>query len=54
MVMVIGGGVSRGGGKRGKVGWVVIRVGEGGVGAQGRVRLAESWYERLRVLSWSS
>ena len=25
-------GVGRGGGKRGKVGWVVIRVGEGGVG----------------------
>ena len=26
------GGVSRGGGKRGKVGWVAIGVGEGGVG----------------------
>ena len=31
-----------GGGKRGKVGWLAIRVGESGVGAQGRVRLAKS------------
>ena len=46
--------VDRGGGKRGKVGWMVIRVGEGGVGVQGRVRLAESWCERSRVLSHSS
>ena len=37
--------VDRGGGKRGKVGWMVIRVGEGGVGVQERVRLAESWCE---------
>ena len=42
VVMVVGGGVSGGGGKRGKVGWVAIGVGEGGVGTQGRVRLAES------------
>ena len=44
--MVAGGGandgLSGGGDKRGKVGWVTIRVGEGGVGTQGRVRLAES------------
>ena len=58
VVMVVGGGasggLSGGGGKRGKVGWVVIKVGEGGVGTRGRVRLAESWCERLRVLSYSS
>ena len=48
------GGVSRGGGKRGKVGWVAIGVGEGGVGVRGRVRLAESWCKRSRLLSSSS
>ena len=47
-------GVGRGGGKRDKVGWVAIGVGEGGVGARGRVRLAESWCERSRLLSSSS
>ena len=56
--MVVGGaasgGLSRGDGKREKVGWIAIRVGEGGVGTQGRVRLAESWCERSRVLSCSS
>ena len=35
-VMMIRGGVSgglnEGGGRRGKVGWIAIRVGEGGVG----------------------
>ena len=36
------GGLSEGGGGRGKVGWVVIGVEEGGVDTQGRVRLAES------------
>ena len=45
------GGAGRGGGKRGKVGWVVIGVGEGGVGIQGKVRLAESWCKRSRLLS---
>ena len=47
-------GVGGGGGKRGKVGWIVIGVGEGGVGVRGRVRLAESWCERLRLPSSSS
>ena len=54
VVVMVASGVSGGGGKRGKVGWVVIRVGEGGVDIQGRVRLAKSWYERSRVLSCSS
>ena len=54
VVMVVSGGVSGGGGKRGKVGWIVIRVGEDGVGTQRRVRLAKSWCERSRVLSCSS
>ena len=35
-------GIGGGGGRRGKVSWVVMGVGEGGVGVQGRVRLAES------------
>ena len=48
------GGLSGGGGGRGKVGWVVIGVGEGGVGTQGRVRLAKSECKRSRVLSCSS
>ena len=51
--MVVGGGVGRGG-RRGKVGRVIIGVGEGGVGVQGRVRLAESQCERSRLLSRSS
>ena len=42
------------GGGREKVDWVAIGVGEGGVGIRGRVRLAESWCERSRVLSCSS
>ena len=42
VVVMVASGVSGGGGKREKVGWVVIRVEEGGVGAQGRVRLAKS------------
>ena len=42
------------GGTRGKVGWVVMGVGKGGVGVRGRVRLAESWCERSRLLSSSS
>ena len=58
VVMVVSseasGGWSRGGSKRGKVGWVAIGVGEGGVGTQGRIRLVESWCERSRVLSCSS
>ena len=53
MVMVAS-GISGGGGKRGKVGWVAIGVGEGGVDVRGRVRLAESWCERSQVLSYSS
>ena len=32
----------------------LVGVQEGGVGVQGRVRLAESWYERSRLLSSSS
>ena len=51
---MVTGGVSSGGSKRAKVGWVVIRVGEGGVGVRGRVRLAKSWCERSRVLFSSS
>ena len=46
VVMVAGGGasdgLSGGGDKRGKVGWVTIRVEEGGVGTQGGVRVAKS------------
>ena len=52
--MVVRDGLSGGGGKRGKAGWVAIRVGEGEVGAQGRVRLAKSWCKRSRMLSCSS
>ena len=51
---MVTGGVGSGGGKRGKVGWVVIGVEEGGVGVRGRMRLAESWYARSRLLSSSS
>ena len=47
--MVVGSG-----GGRGKVGRVVIGVGEGGVGVLGRTRLAKSWCERSRLLSRSS
>ena len=53
VVLVVDGVVGRGG-TRGKVGWVVMGVGEGGVGVRGRVRLAESWCERSRLLSSSS
>ena len=53
VVMVVDGVVGRGG-TREKVGWVVMGVGEGGVGVRGRVRLAESWCERSRLLSSSS
>ena len=52
--MVVSGGMSGGDDKREKVGWVVIRVGEGGVDTRERVRLAESWCKRSRVLSCSS
>ena len=41
VVMIVDGVVGRGG-MRGKVGWVVMGVGKGGVGVRGRVRLAES------------
>ena len=51
--MVVDGVVGRGG-TRGKVGWMVMGVGEGGVGVQGRMKLAESWCERSRLLSSSS
>ena len=54
MVVMIIGGAGRGGGKRGKVGWMAIGVGKGGVGVRGRVRLAESWCKRSRLLSSSS
>ena len=50
--MVVDGVVGRGG-TRGKVGWVAMGVGEGGVGVRGRMRLAESWCERSRLLSSS-
>ena len=53
VVMVVD-GVVRGGGMREKVGWVAMEVGEDGVGVRGRVRLAESWCERSRLLSSSS
>ena len=53
VVMVVDGVVGRGG-RSGKVGWVIIGVGEGGVGVRGRVRLAESRCERSRLLSRSS
>ena len=53
VVVMVTSRVDRGGGTRGKVGWVVIGVGEGGMGIQERVRLAESWCERSRVLSSS-
>ena len=54
VVVMVTDGVGGGGGKRRKVGWVAIGVGEGGVDVQGRVRLAESWCERSRLLSSSS
>ena len=54
MVVMVTDGVGGGDGKRGKVGWVATGVGEGGVGVQGKVRLAESWCERSRLLSSSS
>ena len=54
VVVMVTDGAGRGGGKRRKVSWVAIGVGEGGVGVQGRVRLAESWCERSRLLSSSS
>ena len=47
-------GVDGGGGKRGKIGWVAIGVGEGGIDVQGKVRLADSWCKRSRLLSSSS
>ena len=39
---MVAGGIVGGGGMRGKVGWVAMGVGEGGVGVRGRVRLAKS------------
>ena len=51
--MLVDGVVGRGGTRR-KVGWVAMGVGEGGVGVRGRVRLAESWCKRSRLLSSSS
>ena len=54
VVVMIADGVVGRGGTRGKVGWVAMGVGEGGVGVQGRVRLAESWCKRSRLLSSSS
>ena len=54
VVMVASGGISGGGGKRGKIGWVAIGVEEGEVGARGRVRLAKSWCKKSRALSCSS
>ena len=66
MVVILGGGgIRRGGGRRGgggctgrgggeKIGgWVAVGVGEGGVGGLGKLRVAESWWERLRVSSSS-
>ena len=51
--MVVDGVVGRDG-TRGKVGWVVMGIGEGRVEVRGRVRLAKSWCERSRLLSSSS
>ena len=64
MVVILGGGgIWGGGGQRGgggctgkgggekTGGWVAVGVGEGGVGGLGRLRAAESWWKRLRVLS---
>ena len=42
VVVMVTNGVVGNGSWRGKVGWVVIGVGEGGVGVLGRTRLAES------------
>ena len=42
VVVMVTGGASGEGGRRGKVGWVAMGVGEGGIGVRGRVRLAES------------
>ena len=57
----MGGGGQRGGGGctgRGEGekigGWIAVGVGEGGVGGLGRLRAAESWWERSRVSSSSS
>ena len=42
VVVMVTDGIGGGGGRRGKVGWVAMGVGEGGVGVQERVRLAKS------------
>ena len=62
MVVILGGGgIWGGGGQRGgggcmgwrggekTGGWIAIGVGEGGVGGLGRLRVAESWWEKSRV-----
>ena len=60
VVMGAGGGGKRerrggggGGGGRGKREVALIGVGDGGVGTLGIERLAESWWDNVRVLSSS-
>ena len=59
-IVISGGGGKRerrggggGGGGRGKRGAVLIRVGDGGVGTLGIERVAESWWDNVRVSSSS-
>ena len=42
-----------GGGGKGKRGAVVMGVGDGGVGTRGMERVAESWWDNVRVSSSS-
>ena len=42
-----------GGGRRGKRGAELIGVGDGGVGIRGTERVAESWWDNIRVSSSS-
>ena len=42
-----------GGGGKGKRGAVVMGVGDGGVGTRGMERVAESWWDKVRVSSSS-
>ena len=48
-----GGGGGGGGGGRGKRGATLIGVGDGGVGTLGIERVAERWWDNVRVLSSS-
>ena len=60
LVVMGGGGGKRerrggggGGGGKGKRGVVLIGVGDGGVGTLGMERVAESWWDNIRVSSSS-